>query len=93
MTDRATQEEQRDQETLRNVRAGFLSFLAAALMFALFGSGELVSMAYDLPEASWAEPLVRAAETWHAAMEALGAAGISEAVREAIAGLRGLGWS
>ncbi len=76
-----------------NVRAGIVIFIAAGAVFALFGSNELVSMAYDLPENAWTAPLVSTAEDWHQAMQALGPAAAAQAVRDAVAELRLFGWS
>ena len=78
--------------TRSNVRAGIVIFLAAGALFALFGSNELVSMAYDLPESRWTLPLVTLAEQWNGLMEQAGTAAFSQTTRDFIAALRTSGW-
>ena len=78
--------------TAQNVMRALLAFAFTALAYALFCSSELVSLAYDLPESPTTRPLVTAVENWHLAMEVLGTAGISEAIRQWVADLRFLAW-
>ncbi len=79
--------------TMNNVRVCILVFLTAAALFALFGSDELVSMSYDLPENAWTLPVVALAEAWRAQMQAIGTVDVSLAVRDFVADLRAVGWS
>ena len=79
--------------TAKNVRTCTIVFLTAGFLFALFGSDEMVSMSYDLPENPWTVPIVSLAEAWHAQMQALGTSDISQAVRDFVADLRAIGWS
>lgn len=79
--------------TSRNVRDGVVIFVAAGAFFALFGSNELVSMAYDLPENAWTARFVSVAEDWHQAMRALGPADAAQAIRDGISEFRLLGWN
>lgn len=79
-------------QTPRNVARALLAFAFTATAYALFCSSELVSLAYDLPENPTTRPLVVAVENWHLAMEALGTAGISDAIRMAVADLRFVTW-
>jgi hypothetical protein len=93
MNDTHPQTHDEQDATRANVRAAVIVFLTAGAVFALFGSGEMVSMSYDLPENAWTAPLVAAAERWHGAMEMLGTAGFSQSVRDAVADLRAIWWS
>ena len=79
--------------TPANVRACAIVFLTAGFLFALFGSDEIVSMSYDLPENPWTVPIVTLAEVWHAQMQALGTVDASQAVRDFVADLRAISWS
>ncbi len=92
MTDTPNSGQADRDTTSSNVRAAIIIFLTATASFALFGSADIVSMSYDLPENAWTLPLVTAAERWHAAMEALGTAAMAQGIRDAIAGLRAIGW-
>ena len=92
MTETFTPQENHGHSTSDNVRGAICIFASAGLLFALFGSGELVSIAYDLPENDWTVPVVTLAEHWHAAMESLGTVGISQAIREFVADLRLISW-
>lgn len=81
-----------EKATMNNVRVCILVFLTSAALFALFGSDELVSMSYDLPENAWTLPVVALAEAWHVKMQAIGTVDVSLAVRDFVAGLRAVGW-
>jgi hypothetical protein len=62
--------------------------ILALLTLAVFRSDELLSYTYDLPPNGYTQPLVAAAEEWHRAMEAAGAASLTENVLDFISSLR-----
>ena len=80
------------QDTAQNVRATVVIFVAALCAFALFGSADMVSTSYDLPESDLSESVISAAESWHRMMEQVGCAGASQWVRDAVADLRRMSW-
>jgi hypothetical protein len=63
-----------------NIRAALITFLVALALMAVFLSASLQSYVYDLRESPVTEPLVAAVEQWHGWMEAIGAAGLSDAI-------------
>lgn len=92
MTQSDTDHRDHGTTTSGNVRACTIVFLSAGVLFALFGSDEMVSMSYDLPENPWTVPVVTMAEAWHTQMQAIGTAGLSQAVRDMVTDLRTIGW-
>lgn len=79
-----THRARRPQDTPANVRAGLVIFLTALAGLALFRSGDLVSVTYDLPPGEGSEAVVSVAETWDGWMQALGTAGLGEAIVETV---------
>ncbi|TFF27465.1 hypothetical protein E3C22_03125 [Jiella endophytica] len=74
----------RPHDTAANVRAGLVIFLTAFAGLALFRSGDLVSVTYDLPPGESSEAVVSVAETWDGWMRALGTAELGEAIVETV---------
>ena len=56
--------------------------IASMLLLAVFQSSALVTLAYDLPEGGPSGAIVSLAETWHAAMETLGIAQLSQGIAD-----------
>ncbi|MEN0039939.1 MAG: hypothetical protein AAF764_01250 [Pseudomonadota bacterium] len=59
-------------------------FLAGLLALVVFQSSAMVTTSYDLPENAMSERIVMAAETWHGWMEAMGTAGVTEAISDTL---------
>ena len=64
------------------VAATLVSFACASVLLALFFSSDLVSWAYDLPEAHLTDRLILALETWDSLMQKVGLAGATESIRD-----------
>ncbi len=61
-----------------------LLFVLAMVVLGLFQSSALLSLSYDLTPNSQTEIVVRLAEQWHHWMQALGTAGVTDLISEAI---------
>ncbi len=59
-----------------------LTFVAALILLAVFQSGSLLSLSYDLPQGLWSEKWVGLAEQWHELMQLIGTAEISQEISD-----------
>jgi hypothetical protein len=79
-------------ETMANAGVAIRAMIIAALVFALFGSGEMRHAARNLPGDAVSDVLVNAADGWHLMMQRLGPALVEPAVRNAFDSLRDKRW-
>ena len=59
-------------------------FLFGLIVLAIFQSSALITVTYDLPPHPVTERVVMFAESWHNAMENIGAAGVTEIVTDRV---------
>jgi hypothetical protein len=79
-------------DTRGNARSSLAIMLVAALVLAVFASRELRLFARDLPGNRVTDVLVAAADGWHGAMQRLGPARISPAIRRIFQRWRDASW-
>ena len=62
-------------------------FVVVIVLLCVFQSASLLTLSYDLPSNKFSEFAVSICEAWHAQMQALGAAELTEWVAEFVEGL------
>lgn len=79
-------------DTVTNVRSVGLAIAVAAVLLAVFDSGELRMFCRDLPGNAVTDVLVAGADRWHALMLDLGPAHLRIAVRDVFDAIRSVRW-
>jgi len=72
------------------VRAVLVGFAVGLFLGALFQSQALLTLSYDLDPGMLSDSVVPLAEAWHAAMQELGFASLSQMITDSLEGFRSL---